>query len=299
MINLIAIRYAIMVAEKKSFTSAAEALGVKQSMVSRRIRALEDEIGVALFERGSKGTTLTNAGRKFINKCRLALDDINLAVQAAAKAGIGEEGSIKIGVEASLSNGFMRDLISDYKNRYPHVSIQILEGALREQIIDLTERNIDFAFTFTRPSKSAYDVDVFWNSSNYVILPINHALADRPSIAWDDIKDEHFIVSAGAAGAGVDEYIIKHSRQFGLSPSLERYKVSRETLINLVGIGFGITVVSEASAAIKIPGTILKKIANNGDQIKCYGAWLPQNDNPAFRRFLNLARSMSNVKKQA
>src|SRR5438445_870501 len=77
------LRYVIAVAEDLSFTKAAKRLGMAQPPLSRQIRALEEEIGVQLFERRSARVFLTDAGRGFLNGARSVLDSAVAAVDAA------------------------------------------------------------------------------------------------------------------------------------------------------------------------------------------------------------------------
>ncbi len=73
MIDLVSVTQALLVAEHLSFSRAAQVLGVRQSAVSRRVRALEDKLGVSLFERDSTGVRLTEAGRRFLERTRPTL----------------------------------------------------------------------------------------------------------------------------------------------------------------------------------------------------------------------------------
>ena len=117
MINLVSVSQALLVAEHLSFSRAAQVLGVRQSAVSRRVRALEDEFGVSLFERDFTGVRLTEAGRRFLERARPALSEIDHAMKAAASAGRGAEGVIRIGILASVSGGFMRNVLGSYREQ--------------------------------------------------------------------------------------------------------------------------------------------------------------------------------------
>lgn len=97
MIDLVSVTQALLVAEHLSFSRAAQVLGVRQSAVGRRVRALEDKLGVSLFERDSTGVQLTEAGRRFLERTWPALSEIDHAMKAAASAGRGAEGVIRIG----------------------------------------------------------------------------------------------------------------------------------------------------------------------------------------------------------
>ena len=119
MIDLVSVTQALLVAEHLSFSRAAQVLGVRQSAVSRRVRVLEDKLGVSLFERDSTGVRLTEAGRRFLERTRPALSEIDHAMKAAASAGRGAEGVIRIGILASVSGGFLRNLLGSYREHHP------------------------------------------------------------------------------------------------------------------------------------------------------------------------------------
>ena len=84
--NLISIRWALRAAEHSNFRAAARSLGVGEAALSRRVRSLEDEIGVSLFERHRDGVETTIAGRAFFSRVREALDDLDYAAKAAKTA---------------------------------------------------------------------------------------------------------------------------------------------------------------------------------------------------------------------
>src|SRR5258707_7113727 len=82
------LRYFMAVAETGSLTAAAERrLHTSQPSLSRQIRDLEDQVGVELLSRGARGVELTAAGRAFIDHARLALTQVDAAVEAARRAG--------------------------------------------------------------------------------------------------------------------------------------------------------------------------------------------------------------------
>ena len=93
MIDLRSLRYSILVADYRSFRKAALAVGIRQSSISRRIRLLEDTIGVSIFERHSGGVCLTNAGVEFVSTIRRVLREIDAAVLSAGSGGSGRHRS--------------------------------------------------------------------------------------------------------------------------------------------------------------------------------------------------------------
>jgi DNA-binding transcriptional LysR family regulator len=86
------LRYAEAAERYESFRKAADYLGVKQSNLSRRIRVLEEELGVVLFERTSGGVRPTASGRDFVNGVRRILNELQIVVDGTMAAGRGEAG---------------------------------------------------------------------------------------------------------------------------------------------------------------------------------------------------------------
>jgi len=112
-----------------SFRRAAASLGIKQSAISRRMRDLEDQVGVALFLRHPDGVILTHAGKKFVRHARQALKWIAPAAADIGPLGRGEEDAVKVGILSSLASGFLAQMLLTYSNLYRDVQIDILELA--------------------------------------------------------------------------------------------------------------------------------------------------------------------------
>ena len=115
------LRYVIAAGEHGSFRRAAAALGVCESAISRRIRDLEDEVGVALFIRHPGGVSMTYAGQQFVSQARKGVDQIGRAAQDAGTIGRGEQGLVRIGIFSSIGSGFVADLIQAYEENHPGV----------------------------------------------------------------------------------------------------------------------------------------------------------------------------------
>lgn len=293
MVKLVSISQALLVAEHLSFSRAAQVLGIRQSAVSRRVRELEDRLGVSLFERDAGGVRLTEAGRRFLERSRSALAEIDHAVKGAASAGCGEEGAIRIGILSSLSGGFVRELLRTYRATHPEIAIEVVEGSASEHLARISERLVDIAFVTGTPSAPHCDTTVLWEARVFAALPERHPLAGQDDVGWEALKNERIIVSRDAPGPEIHDYVVRRAADLGHSPCVDRFSVGRETLMHLVALGFGISFVSGAGCATRYPEVVFRPLATAQDVLPYSAVWLPGNDNPAFRRFLSLARSMS------
>ena len=201
-IDFISISQALVVADQSSFSRAARILGVKQSAVSRRIQALEDELGVSLFERQSNGVRLTIAGQRFLERTRAAFTEIDYAITNAAAAGRGDEGVIRIGVLPSLLPSFLCDLLAEFREAQPKVRLDFFEGPPEQLIARIMARRLDIVFIASGAPAPGCDAEVLWSAGICVALSERHPLAGCDAIDWELLKDEHFVMGREATAVG-------------------------------------------------------------------------------------------------
>jgi DNA-binding transcriptional LysR family regulator len=110
------LRYFIAVAEEQNFGLAAHRLNVSQPPITRQIQKLEEELGVLLLTRTSKGTGLTEAGRVFLDDARTVLAGIERGIERSRAAQSGELGVLEIGYFGSVSYSIVRTFCSCSEN---------------------------------------------------------------------------------------------------------------------------------------------------------------------------------------
>jgi DNA-binding transcriptional LysR family regulator len=260
-INSVSVTQALVVAKHLSFRAAARALGIRQSAVSRHVRALEDELGVSLFERHHAGVRITNAGARFLQHAREALTQLDQASKIAGAAGRGATGQLRIGILSSMGAGFLRELIQAYSERHPDVAVQIVEGASTEHISLVRKRRLDVAFVADASEASDCDVAPLWNERLFVVLPQHHPLCDRKVVEWQALRNEHFIIRQSNCSRALCERLIKHLSDRTRTPSTQKADVGRETLMHLVAMGRGVSLTSEATLATSFPEVVFRPIS--------------------------------------
>ena len=292
-IDLVSVSQALVVADHASFSRAARILGVRQSAVSRRIRALEDELGVSLFERETNGVRVTIAGQRFFERASAAFAEIDHAVKNAAAAGRGAEGMIRIGVLPSEGPDFLCEVLCAFREAQPGVVFDYFDWPSRKLIAGVMERQIDVAFMVSGTPAPGCDSETFWSSEICIALPAKHPLAGCDAIDWELLKNEHFILGREATAAGFDNYVTEKIAKIRGRVSLATHDVSQDMVMRLVARGFGVSLVSGLGTEIPYPGVAFRPLGGKDDRVSYCAVWLPGNDNPALRRFLSLARSMS------
>jgi DNA-binding transcriptional LysR family regulator len=285
------LRYVIAAAEHGSFRRAAAALGICESAISRRIRDLEDEVGVALFIRHSGGVRMTYAGQQFVGQARKGIDQIGRAAQDAGTIGRGEQGLVRIGIFSSIGSGFLADLIQAYEGNHPGVRLEFVEGGPFDHVPAIQRHRLDIAFLAWMPDVDGCDTFHLWNARIYVAMATRHDLAAHDQIEWDNLRGQEFVVSEAPPGPEVYDYLVKHLGGLGQGPCIERQAVHRDTLMQIVAGGTKLTLTSEATVATRFPGVVFRPLAE--ESLPFHAVWSPRNDNPAFRRLLSLAKRMS------
>ncbi|TPW27690.1 LysR family transcriptional regulator [Pararhizobium mangrovi] len=289
--NFRRLQFALTAADQGSFRRAAKVLDVKESSISRGVRDLEDEIGVSLFIRHSAGVHLTHAGHRYILATRAAMRHICDAAIDARSLGRGESGILRIGVFSSLASGFLARLLKDFGEKHPGVRIVLFEGGPSDHLVAIRRHRLDVAFLTGQPTAESCDTVYLWNDRIFVALPEKHDLASAQEISWPDLKSCPFIVSEKHPGPEIQDFLLKHLADFGFHPRLERHRVGRDNLMNLVAMGKGLTLTSEATTATVFPGVAFRPLSQ---ELLPYSAvWSLHNDNPALRRLISLARTAS------
>lgn len=290
-VRLHQLRYFIAAADYGSFRKAAAALVIQESSISRRIRDLEDELGASLFVRYSGGVRLTVAGQEFLRSARHALRQIDIGVTKVAAVGRAEQGLIKVGIFSSLASGFLFDLLRTYGQRHPNVKIDIIDGSPPEHVAAVRNLNLDVAFITGMPAWDGCEAEHLWCENVFLVLPADHPLANKPDLGWADLASERFIVTDGAPGLEIHEYLVARLADVGRKVEIQTQQVGRDNILSLVAVGQGLTLTSEATTGAKFPKITYRKI--EGEVLPFSMIWSDRNDNPACRRLLSLARSMS------
>ncbi|MEA3263519.1 MAG: LysR family transcriptional regulator [Pseudomonadota bacterium] len=292
-VRLHQLRYFVAAVDYGSFRKAAAALAIQESSISRRIRDLEDELGASLFVRYAGGVRLTVAGREFLRNARHALRQIDIGVTKVAAVGRAEQGLIKVGIFSSLASGFLFDLLRDFGERHPKVQVDIMDGNPPEHVAAVRKLCLDVAFITGTAAWDGCEAEHMWCEKVFVVLPEEHPLADKPELEWADLASERFIVSDVAPGQEIHDYLVAHLAGLGRRLDIQSQQVGRDNILSLVALGRGLTLTSEATTVAQFPGITYRELA---DEVLPFSmVWSAQNDNPACRRLLSLARSMTGL----
>ncbi|KFI31822.1 LysR family transcriptional regulator [Haematobacter massiliensis] len=282
----------IAVAEYLNFRHAANMLGVSQSSVSTRVKTLEEDLGIRLFERHTRGVRLTEAGGHFVKQVTACLDQLDQAVKTAGMVARGQHGHLRIGVNGLTSKSFLADLLFQYRNQNPSITLEIAKGTARGLIMQVRAGRLDMAFVIGSPEPPDCHSRRIWSEPILAALPVGHPLASRASIVWGDLAGKTVVVRHGGTGPHVHDHIILRLAETWSAPSILRFQVGQETLLSMVRQGFGVTIVEASAASIPSSEVIYLPFANEPEPLIFSAVWSSHNRSPALRNLLNLAGRM-------
>jgi DNA-binding transcriptional LysR family regulator len=292
-IPLVSLIQALSVAEHLNFRHAATALGVSQSSVSTRIKQLEQDLGILLFERRHRGVRLTEAGQHFLEHVATGIEHLDHAVKTAGAISRGEQGRLRIGLYSSIAAGFLAELLGQFRELHPAVDLQITEGRARDTIREVREGRLDVAFIVSVPPAGDCHSKPLWTELLIIALPERHPLAGAEHVMWSELAGENFLTRTGGGGPQMHDHIVLRLAGNWSQPHIQRFDVARDTLMSMVAQAYGITLTSESAAQASFPGVVFRPILDEPEPITFSALWSPHNRSQALLHLLALAQRKS------
>ncbi len=290
------LRYIVASARNGSFSAAAHEFNVRQPIVSKRIKEVEDELGVTLFDRSTSGVRLTSAGEAFVVDARRIVDDVeNLTARAKANAA-GKLGRVAVGFYKSLSFGGFRVALGDFRERYPEIEVELVETPFIELTAGVLSGAIDTAIILGDVGKcEVLESTALWSEHLVVALPECHRLAAQSVIYWPELKGERFLISHHDPGPDIRNILLRHLAAPSDCPEIVSRRLSRESILNEVAAGQGIALQCESAVGLAGLGVVFRPIhnGNGATRLGYIACWRPDNTNPARKSFIDALKPRS------
>lgn len=290
LLELRQLRYIVVAAETASFARAARQLHVQQTTLSKRILAVEQRVGIALFLRTRRGSTPTRAGLEFARAARRILEEVELLGRRAKAIANGEAGRLVVGLSTSLSAGNLRSTMQNFLARFPDVDIRIVETDFEALAQGIDARTIDVAIVAGALEGEQFRKRHLWPERLMVALPESHALASSERIYWQDLRDETFVFTRRDPGPDAGDLLRARLRDPGRYPRIALHDVTRENLLNMLPLGGYLSLVAETAVGAHYPGVVLREVHDHTGlaHVDFFAIWHEENDNPTLQRLFHI-----------
>jgi DNA-binding transcriptional LysR family regulator len=238
-------RYFVAVAESGSVASASRMLAIAQSAVTKSLQELEAEIGQALFERSSRGMTLTPQGHRFLGSARKVLGAVAEAGRLhRADDSAALRGPLAVGVTSLVAGYYLSELLSRFRRHCPEVSVQVVEETppFLEHLLINGELDVAIMVSNALGEPQALVAETLTRSPNRVWLASDHPLTQQEQVTLADCAAHDLVVLEADR---VDDLVRAAWARHQLSPRTLLRTSSLEAVRSLVGAGMGIAVLPD------------------------------------------------------
>ena len=293
------LRYFVAAAEELNFTRAATRLGIAQPPLTLQIRALEHEVGVALFHRLSRGVALTDAGQALLQDAIAILDQVNQALQRSRLSASGAVGRVGVGFTVSASfDSLVNGCLRAFREEFPRVELQLEEARSTELAQQLAKGHIDVAFV--RPPLALppeLSMELISEDPMVAAVPVGHRLAGRRMISLKELASETFILYPRASARGLSDDIVHKCGEAGFNLAFVQSAPQLASTINLVASSLGISIVPACMRRSRTDAVRYISLRGNPLTARLGVAFRVGETSAPARNFLALLRSRRSKKR--
>lgn len=286
-----------MLSKYRNFTKVADLKYTTQSSISKQIKSLEMELDVKLFERKNQLNSLTPEGELFVPFAQKIVENYQEGLKALEVHRNNEKNELRIGTTSLFGSFVVPNIMSEYKNLYPHTKFKIVIDSSKAVLEKLENKEIDIAFIsdYIPFDSQAYDCDIFKRDSLILIVPNNHPFVKQEEITLQSFVDETFIIKSKESS--LFKFLIKKLKEQNSAIQFDDVIEinNQNSIVQAVSLGLGISIVSEMLLDNEeIPAHVHAVKLENFDLFRevcyVYPKVLPT---PTVKTFINYLKSTS------
>jgi DNA-binding transcriptional LysR family regulator len=296
------LRYFVAVAEELNFGRAAGRVYLSQPALSQQIRKLEEELGVALFQRSRRRVELTEAGQVLLEGARQVLVQVEQTARAVREAGGIERSQLGVGFPEYVNHTPVADILQTFQRRYPYVELEehemfTLQQTL-QQIGELRDGRLDVGFLLAPVDDEALEFEHVLSIELVAAIPQDHPLAGRPEVPMRDLAGERIILFSRRFHPGCYDYIVGCCREAGFNPNVaqrnEPQLYSGAATYRVVASGAGVGIVARPLVSDFRPaGVVFRPLREPTPVLSLVAAWRRDDGSANLQAFLEVVREFA------
>lgn len=269
--TLVSIRVFCTVAELKSFTAAAERLGVSPAMTSKHVMHLEERLSARLLNRTSRHVSLTETGALYLEQARQMVDGLDELEAAVSQTAVAPKGRLRLSAPVWMANPLFASLLTDYRARYPDVTLEI---DLSGRMVNLVEEGFDLALRVTASPDPGLIARTIADAPFYFVASPKFLDSRRRPASLDDLQGAPLLAYSFVHGDGVAAIETEQGRRTIRFTAV--LQSGNETLMHyacLEGMGFAFLpkwLVSDDLAAGRLERVLPEKMFFAGKLLAVY-----------------------------
>jgi DNA-binding transcriptional LysR family regulator len=238
------LQYFIEVSNFNSFSRAADHLFITQPTISKMIKNLESELGVALFDRSRKQFNLTDAGRIILEQAKL-IDKAfkNLEIELDNLTGL-KKGHIRIGLPPIFDAHYFIKIVGSFHEKYPGITFQLVEDGSKKIEEDVGNNLLDVGVIVLPTKNEIFDHFSFMEEDLKLILHPSHPLSEREEVNLAELADESFILFN--KDFALNDRIIYSCNSVGFIPHITSESSQRSFIEEMVASKLGVSLLPES-----------------------------------------------------
>lgn len=233
------LRAFVAIADAGSFAAAARRLHLTPSALSLLIRDLERNMGVRLFDRTTRATSMSHAGGEFYPLARQVLDDLSRALESTQDLEQKKRGTVRIACTPLYAATTLPEMIHRYRRRFPAIAVYVLDSLNQQATTRVASGEADLGIAPQRQTPPELLQQSLMRDRIRLVCRPDHPLAARSRVTWTQALAHPFVSLTPDFTARLQADLFKHSPSLALHPEHEVSFIT--TALGMVRSGFGIT----------------------------------------------------------
>jgi DNA-binding transcriptional LysR family regulator len=293
------LEYAIAVKNHQGFLQAAIALELDQGFLSRQIQRLEAKLGFTLFDRTTRPLGLTEAGQTFLIRAEQIIEQTKKAVELAQQAQAGKQGRLDAGINTSIANSKLPDILQAFRKQYPNVQLVLHELASYDQIEQLRNHKIDVGFfhkhnlqNLFQDNRETFSSRLVLRESLVLVLPTKHPLAKKPNISLTELHGKNFVLPPHSLLHGLRSQIDELCISANCKPVVVQEAAWITTVLSLVAGGMGVSLLPANVRDLQRKGVVYRDIQESSPVLEIVAVRRTDNNSAILWNFLEVIKDL-------
>lgn len=292
------LRHFVAVADTLHFGRAAERLGMTQPPLSQSIKALERDLGAALFTRTRRNVQLTSFGSQWLVHVRAALAGVTALPDLARRLRDGSAGRLELSFVSTADYSLLPALVRRFRAAWPDVELVLTEATSDVQVAALAAGR-GHAGILIAPGQAAMPEPLTYRPllSEPLVAAVpelwiqeRRLAADRGTVAADDLLAAPLIVFPRPHAPAFHDLVMAYFAVSGAQPQIAQHAIQMQTIISLVSAGLGIALVPQSLRHLARTGVCYLDLPGEVPELETGLVWRRDDPSPTLARLLEVAR---------